>query len=642
MTMHRISKRNLENALSLWSRHMEVYVPAEVDGEVNLEHWPEHALTTDYINVTLPIKQYLFEQKEDLFFWKRNEKEYITSFAEAKNRDTLLFGIRACDTNAVAYLDRFYLEEFRDLNYEARRKRIWIVALDCEHAGDGCFCSSTRTGPISEQGFDLCLTSIPGQDFYLVRTGTEKGRKLLELLGALAEPLQDDAEGVSALLAAQAQVEATFSKKIDLSDIDAVLDASFDHPIWKKLALTCINCTGCTMVCPSCTCFNCVEERENSNSGKRVRYWDSCQADSFTRNAGEHNPRDMVARFRYRMYDKLKYVPDRFGFKGCTGCGRCIAVCPTLISIADIASTLVADYRALPPEQKKAKPHASTYVKENRPVMAGNYLPHIAVIKDIIDDTPDIKRFVLEYEDTSLHENFQFGGQFFMITVFGVGEIAISIPFGPSQKGWFDFCVKKAGKVTKALHAMKAGDRVGLRGPYGKGFPYEQFVGKDVLFVGSGVGLAPVRTMIVRVMENRTAFGKICIIASATTYEGLVYKEDLIAWADVPGVKVLYALSKPTEKVDAHVGYINDLLPSLGFDWTNSKAILCASPRRIKAVAKDLMQLGMMSDDIFTSLETHMRCGIGKCGHCKVGSHYMCVDGPVFTYTDMLKLPPEF
>lgn len=270
------------------------------------------------------------------------------------------------------------------------------------------------------------------------------------------------------------------------------------------------------------------------------------------------------------------------------------------------------------------------------------YLPQIAVIKEIIQETDKIKRFIMQYDDKSLHDKFIFDGQFFEITVFGVGEIAISIPFSPSLKDSFEFVIKKAGKVTKAIHEMKVGDKVGLRGPFGKGFPYENFKNRDIIIVGSGVGLAPVRTMIVRILENREDFGKVVIIGSAMTYEDLIYKDDLIAWNKIEGVKVLYALSHPTDKVDAHVGYINDLLPDLGLDWKNTASIICASPRRIKAVAKDLMKLGMKGEDIYTSLETHMRCGIGKCGHCKVGSKYMCMDGPVFNYNEMLELPPEF
>lgn len=270
------------------------------------------------------------------------------------------------------------------------------------------------------------------------------------------------------------------------------------------------------------------------------------------------------------------------------------------------------------------------------------YLPQVAVIKNIINETRNIKRFIMEYEDKTLHEKHKFDGQFYEITVFGVGEIAISIPYSPSQKDSFEFCIKKAGRVTSAIHSMKIGDKVGLRGPFGKGFPYEEFKGRDVLIVGSGVGLAPVRTMILRILENRSEFGRVVIIASALNYEDLVYREDLISWSSVEGVRVLYALSNPTSKVEAHVGYINDLLPDLGLDWTNTSSIICASPRRIKAVSKDLLKLGMKSTDIYTSLETHMRCGIGKCGHCKVGSKYMCIDGPVFNYEEMLSLPPEF
>lgn len=270
------------------------------------------------------------------------------------------------------------------------------------------------------------------------------------------------------------------------------------------------------------------------------------------------------------------------------------------------------------------------------------YIPQVAVIKDIIQETPKIKRFILQYEDKSLHERVQFDGQFYEITVFGVGEIAISIPYSPSLKDSFEFCIKKAGKVTDAIHDMKIGDKVGLRGPFGKGFPYENFKNQDVLIIGSGVGLAPVRTMILRILENRKEFGKVVIIGSAMSYEDLIYKDDLISWSNMQNVSVLYALNKPTTEVDAHVGYINDLLRDLKLNWENTSAIVCASPRRIKAVSKDLIELGMKGRDIYTSLETHMRCGIGKCGHCKVGSKYMCIDGPVFNYEEMLQLPPEF
>lgn len=295
-----------------------------------------------------------------------------------------------------------------------------------------------------------------------------------------------------------------------------------------------------------------------------------------------------------------------------------------------------------PPEGQRKPMPVSIPERASTRIDPQLFTPYPARIVAIHDETPDIRRYVVRYMDERLAETFRLTGQFFMVTVFGVGEVALSIPFGDQHDGQFEFCVKKVGKVTSALAKLGVGDVIGLRGPYGKGFPYRSFAGRDVLVVGSGVGLAPVRTIIVRLLQERERYGRIAIIASATRYEGLVYKQDLKDWSKIPGVTVQYALAKPTDAVQAHVGYINDLLPELDFDWANARAILCASPRRIKLVARDLLGLGMNGKDIFTSLETHMRCGVGKCGHCKVGAHYMCLDGPVFTYEEMLQLPEEF
>lgn len=271
-----------------------------------------------------------------------------------------------------------------------------------------------------------------------------------------------------------------------------------------------------------------------------------------------------------------------------------------------------------------------------------HYLPKLAVIQEVIQETRNIRRYLLQYVEEKDRNAPEPEGEFYEITVFGAGEIAISCPDHRKPGEPFEFCVKKAGKVTGAMFQMKEGDLVGLRGPFGRGFPYEDFAGHDVIIVGSGVGLAPVRPMILDIMRHREEFGKVVIIGSALTYEDLIYRDDMVEWAKVPSVQMKYALSHPTDKVDAHVGYINDLLPDLDLNWKETRAIVCASPRRIKAVAKDLLKLGMQEVDIYTSLETHMRCGIGKCGHCKVGSKYMCIDGPVFTYQEMLSLPQEF
>lgn len=633
-----IKKEDIQNMLSLWSRSFEVYAPQKFDEQVMLLPFEEKELTLDYINLTFPVKEYLFKQKERLFSWEKAEETIkVSNTYDSKKNKSIFFGVRPCDTYGIAYMDKFFLKGYTDEVYKKNKEAAYIVAINCIKPGDNCFCSSMGVGPFAKYGYDLLLTEL--DNLYLVEVGSEKGEDLIALGKTLFINTDENLLNEKANLLENVMSE--FKTKLTKDNIHKLLDENFNDALWEQLSKDCVRCTGCTSICPTCTCFNVVEENICSCSGCRVRYWDSCQSDSFTRNAGEHNPRNHVSRVKYRIYDKMKYIEEKFYMKGCTGCGRCINVCPSNINIVSIINKLAEKNNAAI-SSEALNTVINKHEHKHSESCESVYTPQIAIITDIIVETRNIKRFIMHYEDKTLQENFKFSGQFFEITVFGVGEIAISIPFSPSSKESFDFCIKKAGKVTSAIHDMKIGDKVGLRGPFGKGFDYELFKGRDVIVVGSGVGLAPVRTMILRILENKQDFGRVVVIGSAMSYEDLVYKEDLIAWNNINDVKVLYALSNPTTKVNAHVGYINDLLPDLGLNWANTSAIICASPRRIKAVAKDLISLGMKGTDIYTSLETHMRCGIGKCGHCKVGDKYMCVDGPVFNYEEMLTLPPEF
>lgn len=640
--MYTIKKDQIKNLLEFWGKIIDVYAPTKMDDVVDLVRFDKDRFTTDFVNFTMPFKEYLFGQKEKLFRWKNNNGKIEVTHTKSEDlKPRLFFGLRPCDTYSVDYLDLFFYERFRDDNYAVNREKSYIVALNCTTPGETCYCSSMGTGPFAKRGYDLMFTPIG--DGFLVEVGNDKGMELISMASEYFATVDDkylsDKEQV------YQETLVKFVKQFKVEDPKKVLAESFDNEVWKELSRTCMGCTGCTSVCPTCTCFNVVDENKNENEGWRARYWDSCQSDSFTRNAGGHNPRDGVSRVRYRVYDKMKYIDERFDLKGCVGCGRCIDTCPALLDITEIMQNLDNDYK----NSKKAE-EAPIEIKEDKKQEGHEcsddcsyvYTPKVAIIKEIIQETSDIKRFVVQYEDKSLHEKLKYIGQFFKITVFGVGEIAISIPSGDFKKDYFEFYIKKAGKVTTVLHNMKVGDKVGLRGPFGKGFPHEEMEGRDILIVGSGVGLAPVRTTIERVISNRDKYGEVVLIASARSYESLIYREDLIKWSQIDGVQVLYALAKETDKVDAHVGYVNELLHGLPLKWENTTSILCASPNRIKSVAQELIGLGLDGKNILTSLETHMRCGIGKCGHCKVGSKYMCVDGPVFTYEEMLMLPPEF
>jgi len=646
--MYILKKEDLRELLNIWSNSsFNVYAPKNNSGQVMLLPYDNNELTLDYINFPFPVKEFLFKQKEELFHWSK-DKDLINLKAAASslNSKNILFGIRSCDAYGIAYTDKFFLEGYVDEIYKRNREATWVVAVNCLEIGEDCFCSSMGTGPFATVGYDLLFT--PLELGYLVEIANIKGEELIHLAAKLFTKLEPNNDLLIEKNVIANNLEDKFKTRIKVNNINKVLEDNFNHPLWNKLSKDCVLCTGCTNLCPTCTCFNVIEENTSKDSGCRVRCYDSCQSDSFTRNAGEHNPRNHVSRVRYRLYDKFKYIEEKFDMKGCSGCGRCINVCPASINVVNVINKLGENNKLTTTSILEETPSPINQPLINVPSAIhevsceSSYTPKVAIITEIIEETKNIKRFFLQYEDKSLHENFKFSGQFFEITVFGVGEIAVSIPFSPSQKDVFDFCIKKAGKVTNAMHELVVGDRVALRGPFGKGFPYEELKGRDIIIIGSGVGIAPVRTIITRILENLKEFGKVVIVGSAISYEGIIYKQDLIEWSNTPGVKVLYALSNPTTIVQAHVGYINDLLPNLDLDYKNTSAIICASPRRIKALAVDLIKLGMKGTDIYTSLETHMRCGIGKCGHCKVGNKYMCLDGPVFNYEEMLTLPPEF
>ncbi len=639
--LYTIDRDDLDKVLDIWNQDSSVYVPVGKGRDIQLLPLGEGERTEDYINLTLPVKEMVFEQKEGLFKWTRDEEGIsVEGLAHQHSKDRILFGVRACDTYGVAYTDRFYLGEFPDPNYKSRRAETTIIAVNCLRAGEHCFCTSVGTGVFSTVGHDLAFT--PFDSHYLVEVGTPKGQGLIDRAESFFTETHEGMLNEKNDL--MKRVEESFPLKMDLTNLWDDMAKTFNADFWLDEANACIGCTGCTNVCPTCTCFNVVEENIDEDHGQRVRYWDSCQIDHFTRNAEHHNPRDAVSRVRYRIYDKLKYIEERFGFKGCSGCGRCTDVCPTYISIIDIIGKIQEAARENP---EPPAIHQITKIRHeimDREVKSQNGLfsPDVATITRVKQETPEIKRLFMKYDDPELHRTYEHKGQFFQVTVFGEGEVPLSIPYGPEMTDELVFDFKNVGSVTEILFQMKEGDKVGLRGPYGRAFPYESLKGRNLIFIGSGVAMAPLRTIIEPVMANHEDFKQVYVMASALRYEKLLYKEEMIEWTKVPNLTVKYALKDPTDKVDAYSGYVNDLLPDLDLDWSETTALLCASPERIKKLARDLMDLGMKPTNILVTLETHMRCGAGKCGHCKVGGHYMCVDGPVFNYEEMMALPPEY
>jgi NAD(P)H-flavin reductase len=206
-----------------------------------------------------------------------------------------------------------------------------------------------------------------------------------------------------------------------------------------------------------------------------------------------------------------------------------------------------------------------------------------------------------------------------------------------------EFSIKKCGCVTEWLHQAEVGQQITIRGPYGKPFPVDdEFVGKNLLFIAGGVGLAPLRSVINYCRHYRDRYGKIDIVYGSRSKDDLLdYKEIIDEWANDTGVTVHLTIDNPQEGWDGHVGFVPNFVKELGFD-TNKTAVLCGPPIMIKFTLDGLYSLGFDKTQIYTTLELRMKCGVGKCGRCNVGAKYVCKDGPVFRFDELNELPTEY
>ena len=272
------------------------------------------------------------------------------------------------------------------------------------------------------------------------------------------------------------------------------------------------------------------------------------------------------------------------------------------------------------------------------------YIPRTAIIEDIRELTYDTKLYSVRFKYNSKcnesSESDYKPGQFVQVSVLGVGEAPISICSSPTQKGYFELSVRNVGLVTSAIHALKKGDEIGIRGPYGNCFPIEQVVGRDLIFVGGGIGLAPLRSAIRFVLDKRSAYGNMQILYGSRSMEDIVFADDLEQWSRQKQSIVYTTIDRPQAGWAGHTGLVTTLLDKIR-GLNDNKVFVCGPLIMIHFVIKELLNAGWAPDDIITTLERYMKCGVGKCGHCYLGGKYVCTDGPVFTYSQINALGVE-
>ena len=267
------------------------------------------------------------------------------------------------------------------------------------------------------------------------------------------------------------------------------------------------------------------------------------------------------------------------------------------------------------------------------------------IIEKITEEAPGVKTFRLRFKDEQEGKNFHFSaGQFGEYSAFGEGESTFCIASSPTCKGYIECTFRQAGKVTTGLSRLEEGATIGFRGPFGNTFPLDEWRGKNLLFVAGGIALPPMRCVIRNVLDLRENFKDITIVYGAKSVSDLVYKEELKEWESREDVHLVTTVDPggetPTWK--GQVGFVPSVLETLAPDSTNTIAVVCGPPIMIKFTFPVLEKLGFKDENIYTTLENRMKCGVGKCGRCNVGKLYVCKDGPVFTKAQLNDIPPEY
>lgn len=267
------------------------------------------------------------------------------------------------------------------------------------------------------------------------------------------------------------------------------------------------------------------------------------------------------------------------------------------------------------------------------------FMPHEAVIKDIIVENSMIRTYVLEFADETFNHEFSHEpGQFLMLSVPHQGEAPISISSSPATQGAIHLSVRKAGRLTSALHNMKTGESVGLRGPYGRPFPMQDLKGRDLLFIAGGIGLAPLCSVISFCLDSHGDYGHITLLYGSRNPSDIAFRRYLDQWSLLSSMTCLLTVDIPEPGWDGHVGLVTTLLDQVDMDIRNSSALLCGPPVMIDAVSHDLLGMGFKAGDIITTMERNMKCGVGLCGHCHMNGKMVCKHGPVFSVEELQEI----
>lgn len=267
------------------------------------------------------------------------------------------------------------------------------------------------------------------------------------------------------------------------------------------------------------------------------------------------------------------------------------------------------------------------------------YLPQDAEIVSRVQESPTIFTLHLRFAEPDCHQQFLYSpGQFNMVYLYGVGEVPMSIVSDPDEKNIFSHTIRAIGRVTKALQKLVPGDRIGIRGPFGCGWPLEAAKGKDIVIVTGGLGCAPTVSVINYILARRNQYGNLTILQGVKHSDDFIFQQQYRQWEQSPRTQVYIAANLAGHHWPWGVGYVTDMIQPLNFDADNTIAMMCGPEMMMHAAIKALGEKRILDEAIYLSMERNMECGIGQCGHCQYGGLFVCKDGPIFAYSQIKAL----
>lgn len=267
------------------------------------------------------------------------------------------------------------------------------------------------------------------------------------------------------------------------------------------------------------------------------------------------------------------------------------------------------------------------------------YLPQEAKILERIQETPTVFTWHLQFTDAQIQRQFKFHpGQFNMVYLYGIGEVAISVASDPDEPNYFSHTIRNVGSVTQGLAKLQKGDHVGIRGPFGRSWPLKESMGKDILVISGGLGCAPTVAVINYVLQRQQQFGVLKILQGIKHSDDFIYRQRYAEWQKQNNVEVYIAADKAGPQWPWHVGHITDLLSNIKINCEKTIVMMCGPQGMMRVVIQQLIQMSLAEKNIYLSMERNMECAIGHCGHCQYGGLFICKDGPVFSYPEIKAL----